>query len=52
MLLTSFITLIFSDFCYIAKYWNFDRIKFLTQSVYVKHLSEESLSLSLPITNW
>ena len=39
MFLTSLISLIFSDFLYIVKYWNSDRIKFLAESVYVKHAS-------------
>ena len=28
----------FSVFCYLANYWNYDRIKLLTESLYVKHL--------------
>ena len=31
----------FSDFCYIAKYWNSDRVKLLAGSVYVKHPYED-----------
>ena len=27
----------YMHFCYISKYWNFDRIKLLAESVYVKH---------------
>ena len=33
---TSWIWLIFSDFCYIAKYWNSNRVKLLAGSVYVR----------------